>query len=91
MDQMLARYFGDADFSDTNRSLFAIASYHAGAPSIAKVRAEAERRGLDPNQWFNNVEIVATQRLGLQTTAYVRNVYKYYVAYAYALDERRPA
>jgi membrane-bound lytic murein transglycosylase MltF len=91
MDQMMARYFEDADFSETNRNLFAIASYHAGAPHIAKVRAEAERRGLDPNQWFNNVEIIATQRLGVQTTAYVRNVYKYYIAYAFALDERKPA
>ncbi len=89
MDQLLARHFEEAEFTAANRTLFAIASYQAGAPSIAKMRTEAERRGLDPNQWFNNVEIVAGQRLGLRTTAFVRNVYKYYVAYTLALDERR--
>lgn len=89
MDQLLARNFEDAELSETNRTLFAIASYQAGAPDIARMRTEAERRGLDPNQWFNNVEIVTAQKLGLRTSAYVRDVYKYYVAYRLALDERR--
>jgi len=87
MDQLMARYFEDAAFNDANRNLFACASYYAGARSIAKMRAEAERRGLDPNQWFNNVEIVTGEKLGLRTTTYVRNVYKYYVAYKLTLDD----
>lgn len=91
MDQILARHFEDADFTGVNRTLFAIASYQAGGPGIAKLRTEAERRGLDPNKWFNNVEIIAAEKLGLNTTAFVRNVYKYYVAYQVALDERRLA
>jgi membrane-bound lytic murein transglycosylase MltF len=49
------------------------------------MRAEAARRGLDPDQWFNHVEVVAAQHLGIQTPTYVRNVYKYYVAYRLAL------
>ena len=40
-----------------------------------------KRAGLDPNQWFNNVEIVTAQKIGIETTTYVRNIYKYYVAY----------
>lgn len=87
MDQLLARYFEDADFDDVNRNLFASASYYAGGRNIAKMRTEAERRGLDPNRWFNNVEIVASEKLGLRTTTYVRNVYKYYVAYKLTLDD----
>jgi len=45
------------------------------------MRKEAEKRGLDPNQWFNNGELVTAERIGIETTTYVRNIYKYYVAY----------
>ena len=48
------------------------------------------KRGLDPDKWFNNVEIVAAQKIGIQTTMYVRNIYKYYVAYKLT-GERREA
>ena len=33
------------------------------------------------NLWFNNVERVAAARVGQETVRYVRNIYKYYVAY----------
>jgi hypothetical protein len=52
----------------------------------ARMRKEAEKRGRDPNQWFNNVELVTAEKIGMETTTYVRNVYKYYVAYKLALD-----
>jgi len=42
-----------------------------------KARKEAEKRGLDPNKWFNNVELVVAQKIGTETTTYVRNIYKY--------------
>ena len=64
-----------------NRPLFAFASYNAGPGAIAGVRRQAERRGLDPDRWFNHVEVVVAERIGLETTTYVRNIYKYYVAY----------
>jgi membrane-bound lytic murein transglycosylase MltF len=44
------------------------------------MRQEATQRGLDPNQWFNNVEVVTAEKLGMETTAYVRNILKYDVA-----------
>ena len=31
--------------------------------------------------WFNNVERVAAARVGQEPVRYVRNIYKYYVAY----------
>ncbi len=58
------------------------------------MRKLAESRGLDPNQWFNNVEIVTAERMGFQTTTYVRNIYKYYIAYNLTLkhpEEKRNA
>jgi membrane-bound lytic murein transglycosylase MltF len=86
MDQLMTRYFADAKFSDGNRPLFAFASYNAGPGNISKMRREAKKRGLDPDKWFNNVEIVVAERLGLETTTYVRNIYKYYVTYKLTLE-----
>ncbi|ADG15676.1 Lytic transglycosylase catalytic [Paraburkholderia atlantica] len=81
LDVLMARYFPDAHFSERDRSLFAFASYNAGPANIAKMRKEAAARGLDPNKWFNNVEIVVAEKIGIEPTTYVRNVFKYYVAY----------
>jgi membrane-bound lytic murein transglycosylase MltF len=91
MDQLMSRYFTDANFSDETRPLFAVAAYNAGPGNIARMRAEAARRGLDPDQWFNHVEVVVAQHLGIQTPTYVRNVYKYYVAYRLALRAQQAA
>jgi NTE family protein len=52
MDQLMTRYFADAKFAEQERTLFAFASYNCGPGNVAKVRKEAEKRGLDPNQWF---------------------------------------
>jgi len=86
MDQLMTNYFPDANFTENNRTLFAFASYNAGPGNISKMRREAEKRGLDPDKWFNNVEIVTAQKIGIETTTYVRNIYKYYVAYKLQLD-----
>ncbi len=81
MDQLMTKYFPDAKFSEDVRPLFAFASYNAGPGNISKMRKEAAKRGLDPDKWFNNVEIVVSQKIGIETTTYVRNIYKYYTAY----------
>jgi membrane-bound lytic murein transglycosylase MltF len=86
MDQLMAKYFPDAKFSEGNRPLFAFASYNCGPGNVAKMRKEAAKRGLDPDKWFNNVEIVTAEKIGIETTTYVRNIYKYYVAYKLMLD-----
>ncbi len=81
MDQLMSKYFSDAKFDEMNRTLFAFASYNAGPGNISKMRKAAKKSGLDPDQWFNNVEIVTAKKIGIETTTYVRNIYKYYVAY----------
>ena len=86
LDQLMTRYFSDAQFSEQNRALFAFAAYNAGPGNIAKMRKEAVTRGFDPDQWFNNVEIVTAARIGMETTTYVRNIYKYYIAYKLIQD-----
>ena len=88
MDQLMTKYFRDAKFDDVNRTLFAFASYNCGPGNISKMRKAAVKSGLDPDKWFNNVEIVTAQKIGIETTTYVRNIYKYYVAYK-LLEERQ--
>jgi membrane-bound lytic murein transglycosylase MltF len=86
MDQLMTRYFRDAKFHEANRSLFAFAAYKAGPGRIASMRKEAVKRGLDPDKWFNNVEIVTAEKVGIEPTTYVRNIFKYYTAYKLMLD-----
>ena len=86
MDQLMTNYFPDANFTEQNRTLFAFASYNCGPGNVSKMRREAEKIGLDPDKWFNNVEVVTARKIGMETTTYVRNIYKYYVAYRLQLE-----
>ena len=81
MDELMVKYLAGAHFDETNRSLFAFACYNAGPGNIGRMREEARKRKLDPDKWFNNVEVVTAEKLGMQTPTYVRNIYKYFVAY----------
>jgi len=87
---MMDRYYDDPGMSRIQRELFALASYNAGPARIATLRKEAAERGLDPDRWFDNVEIVAAGKIGRETVQYVANVYKYYLAYL-ALEAREEA
>ena len=86
LDQLIATYFPDADLDEENRTLFAFAAYNAGPTRIARLRKTAAQQGYDPNQWFNNVELVVAAKVGQQPVTYVRNIYKYYVSYRLAVD-----
>jgi membrane-bound lytic murein transglycosylase MltF len=86
---LMSRHFADAKFDELNRPLFAFASYNAGPNAIKRMRRIAAERGLDPDQWFNHVEVVTAERIGQQPTTYVRNIYKYYVAYSLIEAARR--
>jgi membrane-bound lytic murein transglycosylase MltF len=78
---MVDKYFANEPMTDTNKVLFAFASYNAGPGRIHSLREGAAEKGLDPNVWINNVEFVAAARIGMETVAYVSNIYKYYIAY----------
>jgi membrane-bound lytic murein transglycosylase MltF len=86
MDQLMTKYFVDAKFTGQERTLFAFASYNAGPGNISKMRKEAAKRGLDADKWFNNVEIVTGEKIGMEPTTYVRNIFKYYAAYKLATE-----
>ena len=82
------RYFDDKEIDRVNRMLFSFAAYNAGPASIARARKKAAAMGLDPNQWFNHVEVAASKSISREPVVYVRNIYKYYVVYR-QLEEMR--
>lgn len=83
------RYFSGEDMSDLERWLFALAAYNAGPAKIQRIRNRAAAEGRDPNKWLDNVELVAARQIGRETVRYVRNTFKYYVAYRLAWERRR--
>jgi membrane-bound lytic murein transglycosylase MltF len=82
-------YFNDDKLDATNKTLMVFASYNAGPNRIARLRKKAASEGLDANQWFGNVELVAAKDVGQETVQYVTNIYKYYVAYKLTLEEAK--
>src|SRR4051794_19519493 len=83
------RYFKDQEIDPVNKTLLVFASYNAGPSRIARLRRKAKSLGLNPNVWHDNVELVAAKDIGQETVTYVRNIYKYYVAYRLAFEEAR--
>ena len=90
---MMEQYFKDEPMTPLNKGLMTFAAYNAGPGRLRQLRREAEKKGLDPNVWFGNVERIASERIGRETVTYVSNIYKYYVAYRLLSDqiERRAA
>lgn len=79
-------YFESEPMDQLNKTLFSFAAYNAGPRRVAKLRKEAKQKGLDPNVWFDNVEVIAARRIGRETVDYVSNIYKYWIAFTLSRD-----
>jgi membrane-bound lytic murein transglycosylase MltF len=86
---MMDHYYANEPMDELNKGLFAFASYNAGPARIRGLREKAAARGLDPNKWFNNVEVVAAESIGRETVHYVSNIYKYYLAYQMVVEHMK--
>ncbi len=84
---MIDRYYAKEPMTRLDKGLFTFASYNAGPARVRQLRQEAGRRGLDPNVWFNNVEIIAAEKIGAETVTYVSNIYKYYITYRLVTED----
>ena len=78
---MVDHFCGKEPMTSLDKMSFAFAAYNAGPRRIQSMRREAANRGLDPNVWFRNVEVVTAEKVGQETVTYVANIYKYYIAY----------
>ena len=85
---MMDQYFEKEPMDRLNKGLFTFAAYNAGPGRIRDLRLRAQKRGLNPNIWFNNVEVVASEAIGRETVQYVANIYKYYLAYTMLTEQR---
>jgi len=79
-------YLDDPALDDFNQTAMAFASYNAGPNRISEIRQKAAARGLNPDVWFENVELIAAREIGSETVDYVSNIFKYYVAYKLSLE-----
>ena len=82
-------YFRESPQDPVARTDFVIASYNAGPTRIRRLRDLARQRGLDPDQWFFNVEQVAAEKIGRETVKYVANIHKYYFSYQQERSRRK--
>jgi len=82
MEFLRRRYFTDDAIDELDRMMFTIAAYNAGPARIQRLRGVAAERGLDPDVWFRNVELIVAEKVGRETIQYVDNIYKYYAAYS---------
>jgi membrane-bound lytic murein transglycosylase MltF len=89
MRHLVDIYLNDDDMDAMNQWLLALASYNAGATRIRKLRRQAATRGLNPNRWFDNVELTVAETIGSETVVYVRNVMKYYLAYRLTFEKEQ--
>src|SRR5258706_181328 len=85
---MMNEHYASEPMDRLNKGLFTFAAYNAGPGRVAQLRRLAARRGLDPNVWFNNVELMAAEKIGRETVTYVSSIYKYYLAYQMLAEER---
>jgi membrane-bound lytic murein transglycosylase MltF len=86
---MIDQYYKDAPMDNLNKGLFAFAAYNAGPNRIDQFRRLAVKRKLNPNVWFNNVELIAAEKIGRETVTYVSNIFKYYLAYQLSVEEQK--
>ena len=78
----------DPEVDELNRIFFALASYNGGQNRIRRLRRDTAARGLNPNLWFDNVELSVARVIGRETVQYVGNIYKLYLAFR-MVEERR--
>lgn len=86
---LMDRYFSEPGMDGLQQWLFGLAAYNAGPAKVRRLRNQAAKEGYDPDRWTDNVEVIAAKEIGRETIRYVRNVFKYYVAYELAWEERQ--
>jgi len=82
-------YFSDPNICPLDRVRFSLAAYNAGPARVIQAREQASRMNLDPNRWFQNVELAVLHTVGREPVDYVSNINKFFVIYSNALDGER--
>ncbi|NMY39495.1 MULTISPECIES: transglycosylase SLT domain-containing protein [unclassified Pseudomonas] len=84
------KFFASPKLNERERMAFVLAAYNMGPERVQGMRAEAKRRGLNPNQWFFQVERIAMEQVGMGAVSYVNSVNKYFLAFDRERDSLEP-
>lgn len=86
---LINRYFDDPGLDATRRQMMAIAGYNAGPSRVRRLRQKTADAGLDPNLWFDNVEVLVAREVGSETVRYVGNIIKYYATFTLVMEDQQ--
>ncbi len=75
-------YFTEDGLTPIERWRFVFAGYNAGPNRINRIRRGAPPAGIDPDRYFNGVEMLVIRQRLAETYFYVRQIEGYYLAYA---------
>ncbi len=75
-------YFPEEALTPVERWRFVFAGYNAGPNRINRIRRNAPPAGIDPDRYFNSVELLVIRQRLAETYFYVRQIEGYYLAYA---------
>ena len=81
LDFLRSRYFSDPGIDPLNAMLFSLAAYNMGPGRMNQILKTTAAQGLNPNEWFGQVELVAAREVGREPIQYVSNIYKYYASF----------
>ena len=84
------KFFASPKLNERERMAFVLAAYNMGPERVQGMRTEAKRRGLNPDQWFFQVERIAMEQVGMNAVSYVNSVNKYYLAFDRERDSLEP-
>ena len=76
-----SRYFSSPEIDSVNAMLLSLAAYNMGPGRMNKIRKKATAQGINQNEWFGQVELLAAKEIGRETVQYVSNIYKYYSSF----------
>lgn len=81
LDFLRSRYFSDPGINPLNAMLFSLAAYNMGPGRMSQILKKTAAQGLNPNEWFGQVELVTAREVGREPVQYVSNIYKYYTSF----------
>jgi membrane-bound lytic murein transglycosylase MltF len=77
------RYFNEPEIDPFNAMMLSLAAYNMGPGRMNSIRRKAADQGIDPNEWFGQVELLVAREVGREPVQYVSNIYKYYLSFRY--------
>ena len=81
LDFLRNRYFDNPEIDPFNAMLLSLAAYNMGPGRMNQIRRKASEQGINPNEWFGQVELIVAREVGREPVQYVSNIYKYYASF----------